>query len=124
MAKEQQVAAVAWEGDSREVVRTFPDGIKEELGLDIWRMQRGERPLNARPMKSIGPGVFELRQMDEAGWYRLIYLSKVGNTLHMLHAFIKKSASTSRNDLNIATNRLKVVKDRLREEKKNARKEK
>lgn len=124
MAKEQQIAGVAWEGDSREVVRTFPDDIKEELGLDIWRMQTGEKPLHARPMKSIGSGVFELRQMDDAGWYRLIYLSKVGNTLHMLHAFKKKSRTTSRNDLKIATDRLRAVKDRLREEKKNARKEK
>ncbi len=120
----QQDAEVAWEGDSLEVVRSFPKAIREDLGADIRRMQVGERPLNSRPMKSIGQGVFELRQMDDSGWYRLIYLAKVGNTLHMLHGFVKRSAKTSRTDLNIASTRLKAVKARLLEEKKNVRKEK
>lgn len=123
MAKEQQEALVAWEGDCLEVVRGFPKAIREDLGADIRRMQVGERPLNSRPMKSIGQGVFELRQMDDAGWYRLIYLTKVGNTLHMLHAFVKQSAKTSRTDLSIASSRLKAVKARLLEEKRNARQE-
>jgi len=42
----------------------------------------------------------------------------------MLHAFIKKSAKTSPNDLRIAKARLKAVNARLSEEKKNARKSK
>ena len=88
-------ADVVWEGDCLEVVRTFPKPIREDLGADIRRMQLGERPLSSRPMPSIGARVFELRQMDDKGWYRVIYLGKVGNRLHMLHAFIKKSAKTS-----------------------------
>ena len=56
--------------------------------------------------------------------YNLKYLGKVGNRLHMLHAFIKKSAKTSPNDLRIAKARLKAVNARLSEEKKNARKSK
>ncbi len=75
-------------------------------------------------MKSIGQGVFELKQIDESGWYRLIYLAKIGNRIHMLHGFVKKSAKTSPNDLNIASTRLKAVKARLQEEKKDAAKKK
>jgi phage-related protein len=92
-----------WEGDCLEVVRTFPKPIREDLGADIRRLQIGVKPLNSRPMPSIGKRVYELRQMDEKGWYRVIYLGKVDNVLHMLHAFIKKSAKTSRNDLQIAS---------------------
>jgi phage-related protein len=84
----------------------------------------GERPLSSRSMASVGARVFELRQMDDKGWYRVIYLGKVGNRLHMLHAFMKKSAKTSPNDLRIATARLKIVNARLLEEKRNARKSK
>ena len=73
-------------------------------------------------MPSIGMRVYELRQMDYKGWYRVIYLGKVGNRLHMLHAFTKKSATTSRNDLGIATSRLKAVNARLLEEKRDAKK--
>jgi phage-related protein len=87
-------------------------------------MQQGRTPHDSRPMKSIGKGVFELRQRDPNGWYRLIYLTRVGDTLYMLHAFTKKSAQTSRNDLAIASSRLKRVRLRIAEEKKDAGKRK
>jgi phage-related protein len=62
--------------------------------------------------------------MDDNGWYRVIYLGKVANRLHILHAFVKKSAKTSRNDLQIASVRLKLVNARLLEEKRDAKKRK
>lgn len=64
-----------------------------------------------------------MRQRDRNGWYRLIYLARVGDTLYMLHGFTKKSAKTSRNDLAIAASRLKNVRARIAEEKKNASKD-
>ncbi len=73
-------------------------------------------------MPSIGKRVFELRQMDDKGWYRVIYLGKVRDRLHMLHAFIKKSAKISRNDLRIAKSRLAAVNARSLEEKRDAKK--
>jgi phage-related protein len=121
-AKGPKEASNVWEGDCLEIVRTFPKAIREDLGADIRRLQLGERPLSSRPMRSIGPRVFELRQVDDRGWYRIIYLSKVGNRLYMLHSFVKKSAKTSQNDLRIATARLKAVNARLQAEKKNAQK--
>jgi phage-related protein len=117
-------AEVVWEGNCLEVVRTFPKLVREDLGADIRRLQLGERPLSSRPMNSVGQRVYELRQMDEKGWYRVIYLGKVENRLHMLHAFIKKSAKTSRNDLRIASSRLKAANARLLAEKRNAKKRK
>jgi phage-related protein len=44
----------------------------------------------------------------------------VDGKLHILHSFVKKSAKTSKNDLNIAEHRLKVVKARLLQERKDA----
>lgn len=75
-------------------------------------------------MQSIGQGVFELRQADDDGWYRIIYLKKIAGRLFMLHSFVKKSAKTSPQDLSVARNRLKQVQARLMEEKKNAKKRK
>ncbi len=115
---------VLWQGDSLDVLREFPTKVKSDLGHDIERLQLGEKPLDSRPMKSIGQGVFELRQMDENGWYRIIYLKKVAGRLFMLHSFVKKSAKTSPRDLSIAKNRLKALKAKLTEEKKNAKKRK
>ncbi len=113
-------AKICWEGNSLEIVKSFPKTIRQELGLDIRRLQQGTMPKDSRPMKSIGQGVFELRQRDSNGWYRLVYLSRVRNTLYMLHGFTKKSAKTSRRDIATATSRLKDVRARIAEEKKNA----
>lgn len=115
---------VVWEGDCLEVLRGFPHAIKRNFGREIQRLQEGEKPLHSRPMQSIGMGVFELRQVDDDGWYRVIYLKKIAGRLFMLHSFVKKSAKTSPRDLSIAKNRLKQVQARLQEEKKDAKKRK
>ena len=121
MAKKRKGRAAAelvWEGDSRDVVRTFPDGIKKKLGEDIRRVQKGEPPNDAKPMKSIGAKCFELRQQDNAGWYRVILFGVIDGKLYALHSFVKKSKKTPTNDLKTAGLRLKEVKARIREEKK------
>ena len=116
--EEQKLAAVVWEGDTRQVVRGFPKGVRGKFGADIFNLQRGERPLSFRPMPSVGKGVMELKQQDNAGWYRIIYLSRVGDTLYMLHAFRKQSAKTSKNDLAVAKARLRDVLEAIQEENK------
>ena len=70
---DRQPAQLVWEGDSRDVARTFPKEVRKQLGEDIERARRGVKPKSYRPMPSIGPGVAELKQRDEAGWYRTIY---------------------------------------------------
>src|SRR5256885_16832025 len=86
-----QNAVIAWEGDSREVLQSFPDGVKQNLGFELWQLQQGERPSDYRPLQSIGSGVFELRDQDERGWYRVVYLSRIDDVIHLLHCFGKKS---------------------------------
>jgi len=106
------------------VLRSFPENITRELGQDLFRVQVGDKPLDSRRMKSIGQGVFELRQMDNNGWYRLVYLKKIADRVYVLHSFTKKSGKTSPRDLNIAKNRLKEVQAMLAKEKKDAKKNK
>ena len=109
---------VSWEGDSRHVLCSFPIKIRRYLGADLRRVQVGEKPFDSRSMKSIGRGVFELRQRDQRGWYRLVYLAKVENTIYVLHCFEKRSRKTPQKDLDTAKVRLKAVRERLRDKKK------
>ena len=113
-----QHAAVAWEGDSREVLHSFSDGVRQNLGFQLWQLQQGERPADYRPLPSIGAGVFELRDQDERAWYRVVYLSRINDAIHVLHCFEKKSRAMPRRDFETAKRRLKAVKARLAEEKK------
>jgi phage-related protein len=111
-------AVIAWEGDSKEVISSFPDEAKCNLGFDLRLLQQGQQPTNYRPMSSVGPGVFELRDQDERAWYRVIYLSRVCGVIHVLHCFEKRSRKTPLKEINTARQRLKAVRARMIEEKK------
>ena len=43
-------------------------------------------------MPSIGKGVWELKESDERAWYRVVYLSKIGRVIYVLHCFEKRKA--------------------------------
>ena len=112
-------AEIHFEGDSLEVLSSFPDEIKRTLGFSLRQLQLGREPAcQTRRMNSIGAGVYELKESDERTWYRTIYLSKIGNVIHVLHCFEKDSRKTDRRDIEIASQRLKLVKQRRQEEKK------
>src|SRR4051794_24382901 len=42
-------------------------------------------------MPSVGPGVREIRIRQASGAYRIIYLTAIGEVVHVLHAFQKKT---------------------------------
>src|SRR5882757_5957494 len=111
-------AVIAWEGDSREVLQSFPDGVKQNLGFELWLLQQGERPRDYRPLPSIGTGVFELRDQDERGWYRVVYLSRIDDVIYVLHCFEKKSREMPTRDFQKSKQRFSAVKARLALEKK------
>jgi len=82
-------------------------------------MQEGmSAALPVRPMPSIAAGVFELKDSDESKWYRMIYLSRIENTIYILHCFTKNSTKTDKRDVKQAEVRWKQVQQRLREERK------
>ena len=111
-------AKIAWEGDSREVLQAFPGAVRQNLGFQLWQLQRGERPTDCRPLRAIGPGVFEPRDQDERAWYRVVYLSRINDVIYVLHCFEKKSREMPRKDFEKAKQRLKALKARLAEEKR------
>jgi phage-related protein len=114
----QPVAEIYFEGDSLEVLSAFPAAVKQSLGFALRQLQLGREPTcPTRSMHSIGPGVYELKEADEQTWYRAIYLSKVGNIIHVLHCFEKNSRKTDRRDIAIASQRLKLVKQRIQEQR-------
>ncbi|MGD0941905.1 MAG: type II toxin-antitoxin system RelE/ParE family toxin [Terracidiphilus sp.] len=109
-------AELHFEGDSLEVLSDFPDEVKRALGFSLRQHQIGREPTSqTRSMSSIGSGVYELKEADEPVWYRAIYLSKMGNTIYVLHCSEKESRKTDHRDIEVARQRLKLVGQRLQE---------
>lgn len=119
----QRLAVIAWEGDSREVLQSFPNGVRANFGFELWQLQQGERPSDYRPLPWVGAGVFELREQDERAWYRVVYLSRIHDVIYVLHCFEKKSREMPRRGFERAKQRLKAVKARLAEEKRHEKRD-
>ena len=75
---------VIWLGDTRKVARGLPLTTKHALGTQLMLVQQGLDPVDWKPMKSIGPGVKEIR-IHAGGAYRVIYTANIGNAVYVLH---------------------------------------
>jgi len=96
-------------GNSLDAIKDFPPKAKRQVGHELDRVQRGQEPGDWKPMKSVGAGVREIRVKDEQGIYRVVYLVKYLDLIHVLHAFQKKTEKTAKRDLDIAKQRLKQL---------------
>lgn len=56
-------------------------------------------------MRAIGRGVREIRVVDTTGAFRVIYVATLANAVYILHAFQKKTQTTSKRDLALAVQR-------------------
>ena len=112
------LAAVAWLGDSRDVLRAVPAKAQQDLGYALYQVQLGQMPADSKPMRTVGPGVYELRDQDERAWYRVFYLKKIADVVYVLHCFEKRTAQTERKDLQVAQERLKRLREQQRAKEK------
>ncbi len=116
------MARISWEGDSYDVLASWPKAMRLDFGQALREMQNGRAAtLDVRPMPSIGQGVFELKDSDERTWYRVMYLARKGDVIHGLDCFEKNVAKTQKKDIKTAVARLSNVKQRLMEEQRNAK---
>ena len=108
---------VVWEGSSREILGSFPDGVKRDLGTSLMYLQCGALPVDAKPFKTGMAGTWELRARDSSGQYRAIYVCIVNDVVHVLHCFRKTPAKTALADVQLAQARYKSLKGKIRLEK-------
>ena len=97
-----------WLGDSRETIRAFPDDARKIAGFQLWRVQRELDPNDWKPMPSVGPGVQEIR-IHTGVEHRVLYVAKFAEAVYVLHAFEKRTRRTSRDDLDLARHRLRLL---------------
>lgn len=111
---------VVFEGDSKRILRGFPDGVKQDPGYALYQLELGQTPPDRKTVRTVGPGVYELREQDAEKWYRVLY-TREGGTIYVLHCFEKRSNAIERKDIETARARLKRVLEAKREEKRIAK---
>lgn len=114
MTKGKKKQAV-FEGDTLDELLSFPPAACEAAGFQIYLVELGRDPDDWKPMKTIGPGVREIRVAGADGQFRVIYVAKFEEAVYVLHAFAKKTQKTPQRNLDIAAARYKALMKRRRE---------
>jgi len=95
-------------GSSLDDLRNFPDEARRAAGFELRAVQNGLEPSDWKPMQVIGPCVKEIR-IHVLGEWRVIYVTKLRNTVYVLHAFQKKTRKTSQRNIDLARQRYRQI---------------
>ncbi|MFC4309996.1 type II toxin-antitoxin system RelE/ParE family toxin [Steroidobacter flavus] len=101
-----------WEGSSKKDFKGFPIAVQKDMGVALYVVQLGGTPESAKPWKGNGSGMYELVEDHRGDTFRAVYTVRMGDAVHVLHAFQKKSKSgiaTPRPDVELIEKRLKAV---------------
>lgn len=101
--------ALHWIGSSLEDLRGFPLAVRVEAGTDLRLVQQGVDPRDWKPMPDVGRGAREVRVRSRDGAFRVFYVVEGARDVYVLHAFQKKSRTTSRKDIEMGKARYKLI---------------
>jgi phage-related protein len=100
---------LVWLGSSLEDLRVFPSEARRLAGYQLRRVQRGLMPSDWKPMKIVGPGVYEIRIHTELE-HRVFYVARAAEAIYVLHAFEKQTRQTRQADIELAKRRFKEIR--------------
>ncbi len=100
---------IEFRGSALDDLRAFPLLARREAGHQLDQVQNGQEPDDWKPMNTVGQGVKEIRIRDASGAFRVMYVAKFTDAVYVLHCFQKKTAKTSKTDLELATKRYREL---------------
>lgn len=101
---------IIYMGDSLKVIAGFSDKAKQRILtlLDGIKDEVMPHPKEFKYIPTVGKGVYELRVKTNTQ-HRVFYVTKFEEGIYVLHAFVKKTQKTSKNDLDLGAKRYKVL---------------
>ncbi|MGA2773839.1 MAG: type II toxin-antitoxin system RelE/ParE family toxin [Bryobacteraceae bacterium] len=108
---------VSWIGAALKEFKTFPEGARSICLAALTIAAEGGKADVAKPMHSMGPGVFEIALPFKGDAFRVIYAVQLADEIWVVHAFQKKSTrgiKTPQREIDLTKDRLKRLKEMLR----------
>jgi phage-related protein len=102
-----------WVGSAKRDLLTFPEPVKDELGIALSVAQFGGKHPKAKPWKGQSAGIFEVVEDHRGDTYRAVYAVRFERAVYVLHVFQKKSPSgikTARSDVNLIGQRFNLAR--------------
>jgi phage-related protein len=115
MSEDKVLKKVNFVGSSLDDLRDFPEEVRQDIGYALFQVQKGERPLSAKPLKGFGgAAVLEIIEDFSSDTYRAVYTVRFKNVVYVLHCFQKKSKhgiKTPQQDIELIKQRLYVAQE-------------
>ncbi|USD35545.1 MULTISPECIES: type II toxin-antitoxin system RelE/ParE family toxin [Vibrio] len=101
---------------SKKEFDNFPDHIRLRFGNDLNAIAQGKAPFSKfkHITDSVGVGAVELIENGRPA-YRTVYVAKFGDTVWILHSFVKTTNGVDRKAMDTAKKRYKAMKKRIEE---------
>lgn len=94
--------------DTKSVIRSWDEDVRQRVGYQLFRLQQGLQATDSKSLQTIGPGVHEIR-INFHGQWRIVYVAKLVDKVHVSVAFQKKERKTSKHVIDLAKRRLKEI---------------
>lgn len=95
-------------------LRAFPDDARRDAGYQLDKVQKGEEPDDWKPFPTVGQGTREIRISDDGNAFRVMYIAKFDDKIHVLHCFEKKTKTTPKRDIDLAKKRYASLRREFR----------
>ena len=115
MKSPEVLKTLFWVGSALKDLRSFPVGVRRQVGFALYLAQAGGKYVDAKPLKGFrGAGVLEILEDHQGDTYRAVYTVKFAGAVYALHAFQKKSkkaVQTPKQHIELVKKRLKRAEE-------------
>ena len=94
----------------------FPEAVRDRMTFALRAAARGEKADAAKPLRGLGPGVFEIAVAHRGDAFRTVYAVQFGEDVWVVHAFQKKAKTgigTPRREIDLVRERIGRLKEHL-----------
>jgi phage-related protein len=107
---------VLWMDPVLKDFRCFPEEAQRRCLSALTFAANGSMSDEAKPLRGLGAGVFEIALRFHGDAYRVVYAVQLGDAVWVVHAFQKKSThgiKTPKHEIDLVRARLKRLKEAL-----------
>ena len=108
---------VSWVKAALRAFQGLPEGARSVCLDALTIAAEGGKADIAKPLRGMGPGVFEIALPFRGDAFRVVYAVQLADEIWVLHAFQKKSKKgieTPKRDIELVRERLKALREMLR----------
>ena len=111
----RKTRSISWIRAAEKDFKKFPSDVQDEMRTALTISAEGRKADKTKPLSGFS-GVWEVALRYQTDAYRTIYVTEIGGSLWVLHAFKKKSKEgkkTPKPDIDLVRERLKRLKKEL-----------